>query len=235
MKITTSLLSDLALTLGAMAQTLGCLAALILYISISPAAAATITLNFATGQDAYGNIQSSGGSLDANWHSEGGVAPIVPGSAYVVDQNSADWSAGWFGNSGGSSFIAVNPYDARGNGVFSLTYTFDLTGYDLSTAVFSGGKWAIDDAGSLILNGNTLGSLIPGQWGVLSDFTISTANLVPGINKLKIQMDYADAYLEAACLDGKLTVSSVPLPAALPLFLTGLGLLGRVSHRRKKA
>jgi hypothetical protein len=119
-------------------------ASLILSIlGCASASAATITINFATGQTNVGSTQ------DVNWTETGATSPLSPPHTFVVAPTNADsgFSGGWFANTSTSSWIAPNPDAANGNGNFTLTYTFDLTGANLSSAVFSGLQWSVDDQG----------------------------------------------------------------------------------------
>ena len=101
-------------------------------------------VDLSTGLDSSGNIQHKGGSLDANWTVTGAVHPLDPPHAYVVAPGDADWAAGsWIGNGAYSSWIAANPFDARGNGLMTFTDTFDVA--TPSTAIILGGAWTFDD------------------------------------------------------------------------------------------
>lgn len=201
------------------------------YIAIVAAAVAlmsprahALVINFATGQDGSGNIQTIGDSLDANWKERNANSPKLVPNTYVVSpwgNGSADWYWEWFYNGPNSSWIAPNPDNAFGNGSFTLTYTFDLTGYDLSTASFSGLQWSIDDRGNVQLNGHTEASQPSLQWGSFHSFTIPVTDLVQGINTLTINSVNSDNDFEAVRFEGELTISpaasSVPEPASLAL------------------
>src|SRR5262249_26973084 len=104
--------------------------ALILSIlGCASASAATITINFATGQTDVGSTQ------DRNWTEMGANSPSSAPNTFVVTPNNAGsgFQGGWFPNSSTSSWIAPNPDKANGNGNFTLTYAFDLTGQNLSS------------------------------------------------------------------------------------------------------
>jgi len=150
--------------------------------------------------------------------------PKLAPNTYVVSpwgNGSADWYWEWFYNGPNSSWIAPNPDNAFGNGSFTLTYTFDLTGYDLSTASFNGLQWSIDDRGNVQLNGHTEASQPSLQWGSFHGFTIPITDLVQGINTLTINSVMSDNDFEAARFEGKLTIgpatSLVPEPTSLAL------------------
>jgi len=212
------------------------LAMAIAFAAMTPSAfASSLTINFATGQNSSGVVQTAGNSLDANWKASSGNSPANLPNSYVVAPGNADWDwAGvWPANGPASSWIAPNPNSATGNGNFTVTYTFDLTSYNLATAVFSTFAWGIDDSGSVILNNHTVASLFHG-WGPLTAFNIPTLDLVQGVNTLQIVGTGSDSYLEASRLQGMLDISTsaTPLPAAIWMVFPALvGLIG-VARRK---
>jgi hypothetical protein len=204
--------------------------------SMGANAFASLPINFATGQDSSGNIQLSGDSLDANWKESNVGNPQNPLNSYVVAPINADWGEGsWFANGPGSSWIAPNPNDAFGNGNFTLTYTFNLEGYDLTKVAFHNLMWSIDDAGFVQLNGHTEASLAPGNWGSFHAFSIPVSHLLQTVNTLTLTGTNADFIDEAVRLQGTLTVSPVPEPETYAMLLAGLGLMSFMSYRRKAA
>lgn len=151
------------------------------------------------------------------------------GVASIVTPSDADW---WFGNSqsppwpantSASSWIAANPNSTSGNnGTYSLS--LDLTGYDLSTVSLSG-SWAIDDQGTLSLNGQTLSSLPNWNWQSLNSFSAPSSDFVSGINTLTMVGGPTDNYLEGVRLQGDLTGTMVPEPSTWSLLALGVGTL----------
>ena len=186
--------------------------ALILSIlGCASASAATITINFATGQTDVGSTQ------DRNWNEMGANSPLSAPNTFVVAPTNAGsgFQGGWFANTSTSSWIAPNPDAANGNGNFTLTYTFDLTGANLSSAVFSGLQWSIDDGGSVTLNGHVLDTIQAGgsPWTTFHGFTIPLADLNQGVNMLQIVVS-GDNFLEGARLEGTLNIDA-PVPGPI--------------------
>jgi hypothetical protein len=203
--------------------------------SMGANAFASLPINFATGQDSSGDIQLSGNSLDANWKESNAIDPKNAPNSYVVTPSNADWFGGWFANGPNSSWIAPNPDDANGNGNFTLTYTFNLQGYDLDKVAFQNLMWSIDDSGYVQLNGHTEASLTNGNWGSFHAFSIPVSDLVQTVNTLTVTSTGSDNFLEGARLEGTLSVSSVPEAETYAMLLAGLGLMGFVARRRKSA
>jgi len=148
------------------------------------ASAAPIPGLFATGVDDFG-VALAPGAVDPHYALTVSADVSFPavGPAYVVDPLPVDWlpnsaTAQWINHNGsGGSEIS---------GTYAYTITFDLTGFDASTAVVSG-SWALDDGltgASILINGMMTGytHLYPG-WLMLESFTIS-AGFLPGLNTL---------------------------------------------------
>ena len=142
--------------------------------------------------------------------------PLNPPSAYVVSKANTypagDWYSGWPRNGPYSSWIAANPFDAHGNGLLTFTDTFDVT--TPSTAAIIGGAWAIDDYGTLSLNGHLLSTLPNHDFGHLHAFSTTASDFVAGLNTLTIQMTSTDFNLEGARLRGWLVYSASAGPEA---------------------
>lgn len=132
---------------------------------------------FNTGVNANGTLLPAGGqdphySLPVN--PNGGGA-----SAFVV----SPIDAAWLTNNSMSQWIGPTTDGIGLGGVYTYRMTFQV---DCTNDVLISGRWAVDDAGSIILNGATTVSTVSGGSGFGSwhPFTI-TSGLVPGLNTLE--------------------------------------------------
>src|SRR5205823_1873549 len=107
------------------------------------------------------------GSVDPHWTLTS-TDPAFPGPNAIVPNRSNSWTP----NTATSTWISVQTNN-KGNGGQTYTYstTFDLTGFDPTTATISGG-WSCDHSCTMRLNGTQVGSLPTGNFGMLNPFTI---------------------------------------------------------------
>ena len=92
--------------------------------------------------------QGAQGSTDPFW------STVQTGNAVI--QSNANLYSGWAASST-SRWISLLDSRRQQRGTFDYFTTFDLTGYDVNTAVLAG-RWTANDSGTLLLNGNILGS-----------------------------------------------------------------------------
>jgi hypothetical protein len=166
------------------------------------------------------NQQLTGGSLDPHYQMR-----QVSGGAYTGNPN---WTDAVAMNTSITWGSWIKPSDARwiyvadaanlGQdwGTYEFMTTFDLTGYDPSTAVLAG-KWALDQYGTIYLNGNLVATLPDGNWNNnLTSFSL-TSGFLPGTNILTFYVRFPDggdgmivsgASLSASPLPPELTITS---------------------------
>jgi len=183
-------------------------AAIVLSLGVtSMAQAATVAQG---GTDASGTTFASSGSLVLSNNAAYFQGPTTPPSDWV--------------------WLQQDP----GNNPVTFNFTFDLTGFQISTASLAG-LWGIDNIGSVVLNGTTILSNLPlvevGNFNVLTAFS-SLTGFNAGLNTLAFNVANAGgpgAFRATAVV----TASPVPVPAAGLLLIGALG--GLVALRRRKA
>lgn len=197
----------------------------------APAYATTIDV-FSTGVDAAGlvvddqivgdlhyNLTSvpSGETSETKIITSASGYPIGP---YVLDDSLSRW-------------IGPNHNNlASMAGDYVYETTFDLTGLDFANAILEG-FWSTDNAGSdILLNGISTGnSTTGGAYVALHAFSI-LSGFKDGVNKLEFLVHNNSSGPTA--LRVQISGSIVPIPPALPLFGTGVALLGFLGWRRKR-
>ncbi len=168
------------------------------------------------------NVGTFEGSAD--FASSGGGAIVnAAHPAYVPNSTSSAWV--WDANP------AASP--------ITFTHTFDLTGYDISTASLSG-FWGADNFGTASLNGNVISSIAFG-YPAFQSLTayMATSGFVGGLNTLSFNVTNLGAYSSrnpaAFRAEALVTATPVPLPAPFGLLAGALGVLGLAGWRRKRA
>ncbi len=193
------------------------------------------TMNLSTGLDSGGNLITTGGGCDANWVQTAGPAPACAGgNGQVVTPANADWFGGWLADGPNSDWI-TSDVNSTANGSPLPTYQIQFFLGDLvgASITFS---WAIDDQGTISLNGNNIGTLGSGAWGGLTPIAANASSfLVAGLNTLTISMTDSDNFLEGVRFEGSVSGSvGIPEPATVTTLLVGIGTL-MLRFRRRRA
>ena len=192
-----------------------------------------------------GNGSTTDGTVDPNWTYTSSVNGT--GQGLVANNSGVDFFNGansvpWVADSTSSSWIVDNTANSSSGGPpLSFSTTFSLAGLNPLTASLSG-AWAIDDTGVLLLNGNNIAILgTPGfSWDALTAFSVSGSSgfFLPGLNVLSAALTSNDNFFEGTNVQVTGTadalISATPIPAALPLFAGGLGLMGFLARRKKR-
>jgi hypothetical protein len=190
---------------------------------------------FGTGADSSGLVLP-GGSSDPHYTVTG---PGVVGTQQAVVYSPAALWPQWVPNDANSAWIGFkDSSDTRPFGLYTFETTFNLTGYNPSTASLVG-RWAADQYGSFYLNGALIQSVPDGNWNAatnptLTSFTV-TSNFVAGINILDFVVQFPDTFdglrVEPMTLTASPNGSGVP-DAGSSALLLGLGLVGLMSVKR---
>lgn len=148
--------------------------------------------------------------------------------------------AGWIANNASGTNGSMGTWT-----FFDFRQTFDLTGYDPSTAVLKF-QWAADDSGEgydfrgtwvpkFSLNG---GGLIP--WGSGPTYSLGSevtldSGFVTGQNRIDFFVEGNGVTDGFQLVSVSLTAQPVPEPEVYSMLLAGLGLFGVIARRKKLA
>lgn len=179
------------------------------------------------------------GTQDTNY-ALSSTTGIVGPYGYVTANGSFPLASNWMPNTSSSSWLTLTAnqgesFDHTSNGVYTWTTTFDLTGFDASSASFIG-QFAADNTAIAYLNGNEIGTA--NGYSSWSSFSASSY-FVSGINTLSFVLTNEalssgnPAGLRVEFISSNVT--AVPEADTYALMLAGLGLMGLVVRRKHAA
>jgi hypothetical protein len=155
----------------------------------------------------------SGGSPDPHYQMRQVVAGAYVGSTNwspaIAMDTSITWGE-WIKPSDARWIYLADAANLGQNwGTYEYMTAFNLSGYDPYTAVLAG-RWAVDQDGSIYLNGNLLTSLSDGNWNNnLTAFNL-ISGFVPGTNTLTFYVRHPDGGDGIIVSEASLTVSPLP-------------------------
>lgn len=170
---------------------------------------AALILSGGTGTSGAGNIVLDTGTVIDVSHRAYFNGPTTPASNWV-------WAA-----------------NVSSNADLLFTFTFDLSGFDLSTAELSG-LWGVDNVGEVFLNGYSLSSLplvITGNFNVLTAFSAApnSSAFLSGTNVLSFNVGNRGG---PGAFRASVEVNAQPVSEPATLSLLGLALLAMRRIRR---
>ena len=129
-------------------------------------------------------------------------------------------------------------FDASSNGTYTWTTTFNLTGFDATTASLTG-RFAADNQAIAYLNGVQIGT--SGGFTSWSSFS-AASNFNAGVNTLSFvvtnlrQVRDNPTGIRVEFLSSNATaVTPVPEADTYAMMMAGLGLMGLIARRKKTA
>jgi len=174
------------------------------------------------------------GAVDSNYSLSSAV------STTPVITYDSQWPIGpWIANDSTSKWITPTAsqgasFDPWSSGTYTYTLTFDLTGYNAASAMFSG-RVAADNSVQVKLNNSLIGSATG-----FTDWTGfgASSGFVAGVNTLDfVVSNWAQNGGNPTGLRvefGASSVAAVPEPATTAMLLGGLVMVGALARRRKQ-
>jgi hypothetical protein len=204
---------------------------IILLCGISSFSHADIIVNqlYNTGLDNIGAATPATGGIDSHWMVDGQSAVSYKHPAYAANDFDSLWVS--VNQHGGNETTSATTY--------TYSTTFDLTGYDSSSASISG-LWGADNYGTIFLNGHDTGNTLDFGYAAftsLNQFSIADY-FNNGINTLSVEL--TNGHLNPAYDPGpgalrfdNLELSAIAVPEPGTIALLSLGLAGLFCARRK--
>lgn len=194
------------------------------------AQAAAITTLYSTGVDSTGALLAAG-ATDSHYSVTPGGGPFAIGSAGLAGS--------WVPNTASSQWISAAANTAAGGGPFTYSTTFDLAGFDASTAVIQF-DIAADNMATIFLDGVQVATHAFPGWTNISTITL-TSGFNAGLNTLsfvipnnQVSANDGPTGLQVRIVTATADALAVPEPASAAL--VALALAGGVlTARRRRA
>jgi len=155
---------------------------------------------YSTGLSAGGVGPLAAGAPDPNWSaSNPNTCCTYNGPATVL--SAVNLYPSWNADDSNSQWISWSDTINSGPPGYSFTQTFDLSGFDSTTAAFTATVWA-DDAAYVYLNGVQVAYVNSNSWsntgspGVTFSVGPNSALFLPGVNTLTVVMTSSDSSYE---------------------------------------
>ena len=181
----------------------------------------------------------SAGAQDSNYEfSVLSGSTVLPSGAAFVTQDSVWPITPWLDNTTTSKWITptanqAQSFDPSTPGTYKFELTFNLSGYDASSASFTG-RFSADNAATVLLNGQEIGS---GTGFTSWTSFAASSGFHTGLNTLDFDVtNYAQNGGNPLGLRVEFTgssVSAVPEPASYAMLIAGMAMLGFAARRRK--
>lgn len=155
---------------------------------------------YSTGLGTGGVGQLAGGAADPNWSvNNPNTCCVYSGTATVL--SAANLYSSWPADTANSQWIAWSDTSDGGPAGYTFTQTFDLNGFDPTTAAIQGTIW-VDDGGYLYLNNQPIVYVDNTSWessgqpGVPFSIGPGSSLFQPGVNTLSVVITSSDSYYE---------------------------------------
>ena len=200
-----------------------------------------LTTLYNTGVDNAHNSLASNGMLDPHYDLIASADPNYPaGGPAIVDQTYATALVWVNSNNAISKWVVPQGHSVNGvppgsplNGLYTYKTTFDLTGFNPSTASILGDIAADDGVSAIRLNGVAIPPVGGINYAAYTAFSI-TSGFGNGINSLEFDVQQIGSGPTGLRVEMCGNATAVPEPSACAMLLIGTSTLGMVCRFRRR-